>query len=97
MNDPYYVSHGPMRPTRLVAPLVCALLLLVLANVANATQLAYTVSGDSSQCPNRARFSQEVAARLGFAPWTGDGKTLSVQILVGAETEGRLQLGNSCS
>jgi hypothetical protein len=45
--------------------------------VAHAARLSYEAPG---RCPSRARFAEEVTARLGFSPWSESGPAVRVRI-----------------
>ncbi|MEO8841607.1 MAG: hypothetical protein ABI591_20510 [Kofleriaceae bacterium] len=47
---------------------------------ASAARLAYEIHPGDLACPSPARFAEEVSAKLGFSPWTGDGLTVRVSI-----------------
>src|SRR5437868_14967202 len=60
-----------------------AIVLFVTAGTAAAGHLDYSAP---AQCPAQARFADEVAAKLGFSPWSDTGP--SVQVRIQAEDGG---------
>lgn len=53
----------------------------LVASSASAATLDYDTDGVASlRCPNKARFADEVTAKLGFSPWADPGQTLRVRI-----------------
>jgi len=54
-----------------------ALALAALTSTARAARLDYKAP---ARCPSQKRFADEVTARLGFSPWSGEGATVHVQI-----------------
>lgn len=47
---------------------------------ANAASLQYKLQPADLACPSAARFADEVTAKLGFSPWSGDGPAVHVTI-----------------
>ena len=60
--------------------ILAALVVGTAASTASAARLEYEMHPGDLACPSRARFAQEVSAKLGFSPWIDDGPTVHVTI-----------------
>jgi len=65
----------------MTAPRWLVVVSALLASSASAATLDYDTDGAATlRCPNKARFADEVTAKLGFSPWTDPGQTVHVRI-----------------